>query len=87
MRLYRNIMEDLVEDQFDEIKDNLDCCTCEQCRSDIIAYALNQLPSKYVVSEIGELITKLHSLEVQKVTDVRRYLIEASGIVREHPRH
>lgn len=87
MRLYRNIMEDLVEDQFDEIKDELDCCTCAQCRSDIIAHALNQLPPKYVVSHTGELITKLHNLEVQKVTDVRRYLIEASQIVKANPRH
>lgn len=87
MRLYKNIMEDLVEDQFDEMKASLDCCTCEQCRSDIVAYALNQLPSKYVVSQTGELITKLHNLEAQKVTDVRRYLIEASLIVKENPRH
>lgn len=87
MRLYKNIMEDVVEDQFDAMKDSLDCCTCEQCRSDIIAYALNQLPSKYVVSQTGELISKLHNLERQKVTDVRRYLIEAAQLVKENPRH
>lgn len=80
-------MEDLVEDQYDEMKEDLGCCTCEQCKADIIAYALNQLPAKYVVSLTGELITKLNNLELQKVTDVRRYLIEAAEIVKAHPRH
>ncbi len=43
-RLYKNVMEDLVEFRFDEIQSTLDCCTCEHCRNDIIAYALNLLP-------------------------------------------
>ena len=87
MKIYKNIMEDLVEEQFDEMKDSLECCTCEQCRGDMIAYALNQLPPKYVVSHTGELITKLNNLKVQNMTDVCRCLIEASKIVKENPRH
>ena len=35
-RLYKNVMEDLVEFRFDEIQSTLDCCTCEHCRNDII---------------------------------------------------
>ena len=50
MKLYRNIMEDLVEEFYDDIKGKHPCCTCNQCRGDIIAYALNQLQPQYAVT-------------------------------------
>ncbi|WP_122643392.1 late competence development ComFB family protein [Luxibacter massiliensis] len=87
MKLYKNIMEDLVEEQFDHIKNSLDCCTCEQCRSDMIAYTLNHLPSRYVVSQAGEIISKVNSLKGQHMTDIRTELMRASQIVKNHPRH
>ena len=48
MSEYKNIMEDLVLEEFENAAQTLGCCTCEDCRNDIIAYALNQLPPKYV---------------------------------------
>ena len=50
MAEYKNMMENLVEDEYGRAASSLGCSTCDICRSDIIAYALNLLPPKYVVT-------------------------------------
>ncbi|MCI8406454.1 MAG: late competence development ComFB family protein [Oscillospiraceae bacterium] len=87
MALYKNVMEDLVEEQFDKIQKTLQCCTCEYCRSDIIAHALNHLPGKYVVTPRGEIYSKTYALGLQHGTDITAALTAAANVVREHPRH
>lgn len=87
MKLYHNAMEDLVEELFDEMKSEFECCTCEQCRADIIAYGLNQLPGKYVVTKAGGAISKADSLRFQHITDIRAALMRGVQIVKEYPRH
>lgn len=87
MKSYQNIMEPIVEEQFDALKDTLNCCTCEQCRSDIMAFALNHLPPRYVATTAGGTISKADSLRIQHMTDIRTAIIQAAQIVRDHPRH
>lgn len=87
MALYHNAMEDLVEELFDEMKGEFDCCLCEQCRADIIAFGLNQLPSKYVVTKAGGAISKADSLRFQHITDIRAALLRGVQVVKEFPRH
>lgn len=84
---YKNVMELLVEEKYEKIKDDLDCCTCAQCRNDVLAYALNQLPSKYVVTPKGEAYSKTFALSVQHDTDIIAALTAGANLVREHPRH
>ena len=38
---------------------------CHICRMDIAAYALNHLPSKYVVTRKGEVYSKLAELQIR----------------------
>ena len=87
MAYYQNIMEIIVEDEFSRLAASLRCCTCEKCRSDIIAYALNLLPPKYVASRKGEVYSKTFMLHNQYRTDVMAALTKAASVVREHPRH
>ena len=87
MKTYQNVMEDIVEQEFDHMKSLLKCCDCEHCRNDIVAYALNQLPPRYVVSHSGNLISKADSLRTQKMTDIQAAIIRGSQIVSQHPRH
>ena len=87
MARYSNVMEFLVEETFNTIAHPLDCCQCERCRNDIIAYALNQLPPKYVVSAEGEVYSKLYMLKSQNATDIIRCLTAGTNLVRENPRH
>ncbi|MCL0067357.1 late competence development ComFB family protein [Peptococcaceae bacterium] len=37
-------------------KNNLNMCTCELCKQDIIAIALNNLSTRYVTTEKGRII-------------------------------
>ena len=84
---YKNVMEDLIEEEFDSLQPTLDCCTCDACRSDMIAYALNQLPPKYVATRKGEVYSKTFILRNQHRTDIMAALTKAASVVKANPRH
>lgn len=87
MQQYRNAMEAVVLETYEMVKDSLNCCQCEICKTDVIAYALNHLPPKYVVSPQGELYTKASMLGSQYKITVISALAEAARVVRERPKH
>lgn len=87
MSEYKNIMEDLVLEEFESAAQTLGCCTCEDCRNDIIAYALNQLPPKYVATRTGEVYSKTFILRNQHYADVMAALTKGARLVADHPRH
>ena len=87
MSEYRNIMESLVEEEFERAAATLGCCTCEACRNDIIAYALNQLPPKYVATRKGEVYSKTFILRNQHYADIMAALAKGAKVFSDHPRH
>ncbi|MBD5160698.1 MAG: late competence development ComFB family protein [Oscillibacter sp.] len=87
MKMYQNMMETMVEDTLDIVLPELDCCTCEFCRNDMVAYALNHLPPRYVVTQSGSVISKADTMRIQHMTDIRTALVQAAQVVKEHPRH
>lgn len=87
MKMYQNMMETTVEDTLDMLLPELDCCTCELCRNDMVAYALNHLPPRYVVTRSGGVISKADTMRIQHMTDVRTALVRAAQMVKENPRH
>lgn len=82
-----NVMEELAEEKLDEIFDQLDCCHCEQCKADILSYALNRLSPKYVDTNVGRAYAKLDSMSSQFEADLVAALCEGARIVKQHPRH
>lgn len=64
-----------------------DFCHCEHCLLDVKAIALNQLKPHYIVSEKGEMYSKLDEMQVQYEADVMKALVEAILKVRMSPRH
>lgn len=62
-------------------------CDCERCQMDIIAYALNHLQPKYVITDKGELFLKVNELRIQYEADIFKALIDAINVVSESPRH
>jgi len=62
-------------------------CTCEKCILDIKAIALNNLPPHYVVTDKGELYSKISEMDIQYETDVMKALIDAIAKVSKNPRH
>ncbi|MBT3181789.1 MAG: late competence development ComFB family protein [Deltaproteobacteria bacterium] len=85
---YRNYMEDAVLNEYDNVVKEIEgICRCERCKEDMIAYTLNRMSAKYVVTDLGHAYTKLNQLKVQNRMDIVVQLIEASDIVRNNPRH
>lgn len=62
-------------------------CTCERCKLDMKAIALNKLKPHYVATRKGELYTKVDEMDGQFEADVMKALIDAIQIVSKNPRH
>ena len=62
-------------------------CTCDRCRKDIIALALNSLPPRYVVTEIGDAVTNVDLDSFQGKANIIMAVYKAIDIVNSHPRH
>ena len=84
----RNYMEDLIQAKMpDVLKTMQGICLCDRCRLDILAYALNNSPPKYVVSTKGTMYAKLSVLQGQFEVDVVRAITDAAMLISKSPRH
>ncbi len=85
---YKNYMEEAVRQVLDEILVKRKVkCKCERCRLDMAALALNNLPPKYAVTDIGRARTKLETTKTQFQIDIVRELAKAIQKVNENLRH
>lgn len=85
---YRNYMEQVVAEKLNELLEGrTDICTCAQCKTEMIAYALNHLPPKYVSSSKGEVFNKIEGMDPQHVADISKILVNAVKVVSANPRH
>ncbi len=83
----KNLIEDVVSNTIEDIKKHHDFCTCQQCRLDISAIALNKIPPRYVVSSKGESYGRADLLAMQKDLDVLAIVLDAVKLVQKKPRH
>lgn len=84
----KNYMEIAVENTLPSLLKAFDSiCTCERCLLDIKAIALNNLKPHYIVSDKGEIYSKINEMYIQFETDVMKALIDAIAIVSKNPRH
>ncbi|MFZ5989583.1 MAG: late competence development ComFB family protein [Bacillota bacterium] len=83
----KNYMEEIVFSLMKEVLEDINVCNCEKCIMDIAAIALNDLPPKYIVSEKGELFSKINSLKQQFEVDVISAVTKAAVLVKRNPRH
>lgn len=82
-----NMMESFVKAKLDCLIEGMDCCKCDECKGDMMAIALNDLPSKYVNTSTGELFSRVDSLMSQNNVDIEIAIIKAVNIVSKRPRH
>ena len=61
-------------------------CGCEVCRADVLVFALNRLPARYVASEEGRVITELNLDKQQNRAGIDVALMEAFRKVMASPR-
>lgn len=85
----KNYMEDAVRNTLEELlrKNAQDICQCSRCRLDLIAYALNQLPAKYVVTDKGHTFTRVAEMQQQFGTDIVVALSRGMKKIGKNPRH
>lgn len=84
----KNHMEIVVDRMLQRfLEKDPDLCPCENCILDVKAFALNNLPPQYFVTEKGEVFTKAKDLTIQFEADVVRALVEGIDRVKLHPRH
>lgn len=86
----RNYMEIIVQHTMDYMfnkKDFEDIKLEPKKLMDIKAIVLNSLPSKYVVTEKGEMYAKLDEFKIQTEADVITQIVKAVEIVRSNPRN
>ena len=84
-----NFMENAVKNVFEEMLRNEPYRSAsfdERTQMDIMAYALNRLPPKYVVTQKGHLYTRVNELRQQFNTDIVVELSKAIEHVKAHPR-
>ncbi len=86
MRL-RNLMEEVVNLSLEDVWKDEKMCKCEKCRLDILAQSLNNLPTRYLVTDRGHAFSKTEFLELQKNIDVIKELAVAVRMVKNNPRH
>ncbi len=82
-----NYMEEIVNDMIDDILRDMKTCSCERCRIDIAAKALNDLPPQYVVTRKGEVYSKINNLRAQFEVDVIAAITKAAILVKRYPNH
>jgi len=88
MNKLKNYTEIMVDDLMERILSNeVTVCKCDKCRLDIKAIALNLLPTKYVVTETGEIYKKIEEMGVQMQVDITTAIVEAIDQVVKNPRH
>ena len=84
---YINVMQVLVEEKAPKYVKMFGLCACERCMEDVKALTLNNLPSKYVVLEQGDLVPRLTVYENKFSSDITAQMLKACRLVMERPHH
>lgn len=62
----KNLLEDHVIDGYATLRPHFpEFCGCDICKADVIVYALNRLPARYVATLEGSVVTEV-SLDKQQ---------------------
>ncbi len=84
----RNVLEALVARQYTALLPTVkDACGCPLCREDVLVYALNRLPPRYVATLTGEVVSEVNMEGDQGQADIAVALMEAFRVVGASPRH
>jgi competence protein ComFB len=86
MRIH-NLVEEHVLEAYDGLKAHFPTfCGCDMCRADVLVYALNRLPARYVASREGTVLTEINLDRNQVRTQIDVVLMEAFRRVAIAPR-
>jgi hypothetical protein len=85
--MFVNLMERHAEDAYDRLKGAIkEFVDSPQHRDDVIVYALNRLPAKYVVTNEGKAVTDVALDSDQHRVAIDVQVMEAMRFVARRPR-
>ncbi len=79
-----NVMESLVLKHLDQVVKRFNACSCNKCKCDIAAHALNRLPAHYIVTEPHQSMKIGDELPTKEIMTA---LVNAVIHVRNNPNH
>jgi competence protein ComFB len=82
-----NLSELLTKELLPSVMEHMDVCVCPICTANVLALALNTLPTKYVTTDEGKQYTQLEVYKRQNELDVIAALTRACVRVKSSPRH
>ena len=83
----RNFIEDIVIGKLAHTINMLRGCDCERCMKDVMALALNAIPSAYNVIEAKQVEENLKTFRANYEVKVTTALIRAVQTVKAKPKH
>ncbi|HXE57258.1 MAG TPA: late competence development ComFB family protein [Gemmatimonadales bacterium] len=85
--MIQNLVEQHVIAGYERLRPRFpDFCGCETCRGDVLVYALNRLPARYVASREGTVVTELNLETNQTRATIEVMLMEGIRKVSLAPR-
>lgn len=84
----KNMMEDAVVYQINKLLPTMpNICSCENCKLDMAAFALNRLSPQYVRTDAGALFQKLNNHQPQAEVEILTVVVSAIEKIGNHPQH
>jgi competence protein ComFB len=85
--LIQNKIEEHVQETYLTLRNHFpQFCGCEVCRADVLVFALNRLPARYVASQEGRVITELNLDKQQNRAGIDVAVMEGFRKVMASPR-
>lgn len=83
----RNMVEEHVAEGYDNLLEHFpDFCGCPMCRADVMVFALNRLPARYVASTEGHVVTELNLDKDQMRATIEVTMMDGFKKVASAPR-
>jgi competence protein ComFB len=83
----RNLVEDHVRESYAGLRPRFpDFCGCDVCREDVLVYALNRVPPRYVTTLEGQAVTAVNLDRDQSRAAIDVAIIDAIRRVTIAPR-
>jgi competence protein ComFB len=83
----RNLVEDHVAAAYDTLRPHFPAfCGCDLCRDDVLTYALNRVPPRYVSRREGAVVTEVSLEKEQSRAAMEVIVMEALRKVSVAPR-
>jgi len=83
----RNLVEDHVTAAYDTLRPHFPVfCGCEVCRDDVLTFALNRVPPRYVARREGSVVTEVNLEKEQSRAAIEAIVMEALRKISVAPR-